>query len=86
MALASSALVQGRSRKARVLMDICDCGKPKREHHPSLHYAQERDRLMKKIDKFLNKVYPADIFGNTFTRGAVSCAAACYILDNRERS
>ena len=62
-------------------MEICECGNPAEEHHPSWHYAQKRDALMERIDKFMDKVYPEWLMGPTFNRKQVACVAACFILD-----
>ncbi len=67
-------------------MEICECGTPQWEHHPSLHYAQKRDELIVHAHKFIDEVYPHDIFGETFNRKQVELIAACFVLEMRAQN
>jgi hypothetical protein len=62
-------------------MTHCDCGNPPTAHHPSLHYAEKRDAVMSKVEEFMEAVYPAHVFGDTFNRQQVALIAACFVID-----
>lgn len=63
-------------------MEICNCGTPSIEHYTSWHYAQKRNAIMLTSKEFMDRIYPADIFGQTFDRKQVELLIACFILDN----
>jgi hypothetical protein len=66
-------------------MQTCDCKEIEGPHHPSEHYAQQRDAWIAKVKDFMDRVYPDNIFVSINEhRRMIECITACFVLDEIE--
>ena len=63
-------------------MEMCDCKEIDGPHHPSAHYAQQRDAWIVKVKEFMDRVYPSEIFVSINEhRRMIEIIAACFVMD-----